>query len=401
MTAASIFSKEKNEVSLLLHIGSGSIGGALIVHRPNEIPAILYTVRESIVLKKSADHGREFSIMKTSLDRVIERLSAGARSKYSFSKRLSGIMCILSSPWYVSQTKIVSLEHKEPVHITKDFIDSIVQKEITAFKKELNAKNSDSKSPNENILIESHVIHIKLNGYSVEAPIGKKAETIEIAMIMSFAPQGIIRAAEDSIKKIPHANNVTFHTFSLAGFAVVHEVFPETKNFIFTEVGGEVTDVAIAKKGILLETISLPIGSYTLVRSISESLNVLPDIALSYLSMEESGAAHQELQANIMTGREKAKDTWLKAFGNALAVFSEEIFLPRELFLISEQGTGNFFLDLIKKNEFKEIAFTSGSVHTMLLSGHTLSDFVAYDAGVPRDSFISLIALFHATIHRL
>ena len=396
---AALFSGSKSgSVSLLLHIGSGSIGGLLVQNFEDRPPLILYTARESIVLRKRADHGKEYTMMKNSLDRVIERVLGGVGTKTIHISKLSSIVCILSSPWYVSQTKIISLEHKQPITISNDFIDTMTDKEIESFKKDINKNNSNGDEVNNNILIESHIIHIKLNGYPVKKPFGKKASIIEIAMIMSFAPQGIIKVVEEASKKLSHVGKVDFHTFSLAGFTVIRDIFPDIENFIFTEIGGEVTDVAIVKKGVLLETISLPLGSYTLVRSISESLNVLPDIALSYLSMDTDDAIHQELKANITSAKENARETWLKAFGNALSVLSEEIFLPRELFLISEQGTGDFFLALIKNSKFKNIAITGGSAHTTLLSGRTLSDFMVYEAGVPRDSFLSLITLFHKRV---
>jgi|GEM_PF-4732091 len=391
-------SKDTKTYSLMLHLGSGSVGAAIIENSTDEKLRILYTVRESIVLRKNAGEGKEFAVIKTSLDRIIERTLVAARAKSVSTRDVSRVVCVLSSPWYVSQTKIVSLEHKDTVTINSDFVDSLVEKEIAAFKNELDKKRENPDSPDENILVESHVIHIKLNGYPVAHPIGKKAQTVEVAMIMSFTPQGIISAVTEAVRRFSSSGKIAFHTLSLAGFSVVRDISPDTNSFIFTEVGGEVTDVAIAKKGILLETISLPVGSNTLVRAISESLNVLPDVALSYLSIDASSTAHQDLQSSINAAKQNARDAWLKSFGNALAVFSEEIFLPRDLFLIAEQGTGDFFLDLIKKSEFKEIAFTSTTVRASLLSGHTLSDFVAYDTGVPRDSFLSLITLFHRKI---
>jgi len=396
----SFFSRSEKKLFVLFHIGSGSIGGALVQMTPgsiNEKPEILYTARETIILRKNAEGGKESQALKVSMERIVESIIKANQELLVHSGEKLNIMCVLSSPWYVSQTKIISIQHKDQILISKDFVDSLIAKEVESFKEDLNKKVKKG-SLDENILIESHVVHVKLNGYPVSKPLGKKAETVEVAMIMSFAPQRVVQVMHEVVRKFVRVEKINFNTFSLAGFSIVRDIFPDIHNFIFTEIGGEVTDVTIAKKGILLETISLPVGSYTLVRSISESLNVLPDVAISYLSLDIEEVAHADLKSSIESTRESVRQKWIQSFGNALTIFSQEIFLPRDLFFISEQGTGDFFLNVIKKTEFKEIAFTTDAIRARLLSGHTLSDFVRYGEHVPRDSFLSLIALFNAKV---
>lgn len=381
----------KRTIALVAHIGSGSIGAAIVAQSKGKNPEIVYALRESVALKHSSAGAREFSSMEQSLKRIVARVYEGSRILLSH-EHVSNATCIFSSPWYASHTSRIHLEHLTPVRFTHELYDSLFKKEITAIKKKLSEKEGGHEEEYE--LIESNIINVTLNGYPVHQPIGKKAEVVEMAIVVSFAPQKIIRAIDETIRAAVHVRSVQFHTFSLAGFAVAGDVFSGTRNLMFIEIGGEITDVVIIKKGVLLQTISFSIGSLSIISTVSKALGVLPDIARSYFAIHAENDLHQDLVAKINVAKKDARQKWVQSFREALGNFAEEIFLPRDIFVITDQALGVFFLESLQQGDFKEIAFSGGIARATLLDEHIFSPIVFYSEGVPHDAPLSLIALF-------
>ncbi len=390
---SSILHKGKKH-TIFIHVGSGSVSIALADYSEKK-PTISHTARESLILKKNITSSRELTTLKNSLDRTIESFITNLGNNKLILDEKIDVVAVFSSPWYVSQTKIVTVEHKEPLLITSDYLESLSKKEAATAQIARRGKESIQTVERETV-INSKILEVKLNGYKVQKPVGKRATAIEIALVTTSYPTAVIETLKNSLNRFHRLHDLEYYPFSLIGFSVVRDTFADIENNIFCEIGGEVTDVTISKKGLILETISLPVGSHTLNRQLSETLNILPDVAQSYLSLDSSDSLHQEMTASVKAAQEKVRQTWIAAFKNALTEFSEEIFLPRTIFLISEHGTGDFFLDIMKKTEFREIAFNAIGTDARLLSSRTLSSLVPYQPQVKRDSFLSLTVFFHS-----
>src|SRR3989344_9661603 len=100
--------KKKDELALVFDIGSSSVGGALFLMQKNGVPKIIYSVRESISLEKKLSFDRFFSLTLKSLEMVANKINLaglGAPKK---------TFCVLSSPWYASQTRNILLKKDTP-----------------------------------------------------------------------------------------------------------------------------------------------------------------------------------------------------------------------------------------------------------------------------------------------
>ena len=94
-------SKKKEELILVFDIGSSSVGGALFYMQKSGIPKIIFSIREMIALEEEFDFGRFLSLTMKTLGVVANKISMaglGAPNK---------IFCVLSSPWYASQNRII------------------------------------------------------------------------------------------------------------------------------------------------------------------------------------------------------------------------------------------------------------------------------------------------------
>jgi hypothetical protein len=102
----SIFSKakEENELALVFDIGSSSVGGALFYIQNSDTPRIIFSTREPISLENEINFDRFLSLTIKSLEKVVNKIYM---SKLGSPQK---VFCVLSSPWYASQTRIIKFE---------------------------------------------------------------------------------------------------------------------------------------------------------------------------------------------------------------------------------------------------------------------------------------------------
>ena len=119
--------KNKKETTVaIFDIGSGSIGGA-IVKLPNnsgELPTIIKSARTDIAFSESSD----FDILIKNMLRAINTTAKNLNKNNTSS--IKEVFCILSSPWYLSETRIVKTERELSFVFTKRHANELLQKEI-------------------------------------------------------------------------------------------------------------------------------------------------------------------------------------------------------------------------------------------------------------------------------
>jgi len=94
--------KKKDELVLVFNIGSSSVSGALFRAQSSGIPKIIFSAKEPVLVEKKIDIDRFLLLTIQSLQIVVDKIykaGLGAPSR---------IFCVLSSPWYTSQTRVIS-----------------------------------------------------------------------------------------------------------------------------------------------------------------------------------------------------------------------------------------------------------------------------------------------------
>ena len=125
-----LFSKNKKNSNsspvVLFDIGSGSVGAALVVFGKDDKPTILHSVRAPITFQKEIRPDLFIKRMLHSLESVALELEQKGIAKLGrgiFGKKHIGeILCVFSSPWYTSQTKILTYERKKPFMVDSRLI---------------------------------------------------------------------------------------------------------------------------------------------------------------------------------------------------------------------------------------------------------------------------------------
>ena len=167
--------KDGKHFVVIFDIGSGSIGGAFVGIEGEKPPEIIFTTRRDIPFQEKLNFQRFLdSMIKTLEEMFVLMKKAGGGVK------VDQAYCILSSPWYASQTRLIRYSQDTAFSVTENGLDKLIQKEVALFSNsKLFAHSKTGDAPPE--IMESKNIQIKLNGYEMQAPYGKKASELEIA----------------------------------------------------------------------------------------------------------------------------------------------------------------------------------------------------------------------------
>lgn len=381
-----LFSKKEKEGDLMLvfDIGSSSVGGALFRAQKSGIPKIISSVREPMAVEKNVDADRFLDLTMKSLDIVASnllKLGLGAPQQ---------IFCVLSSPWHVSQTRIISLQKNTPFVFTTELADSLIKKETDLFEAEHLQKYIEAGSPVR--IVELKNIKISLNGYETESPLGQKATELEMTIFVSVSPEQILHTIEDTVRAHFHFEKIRFSSFTLSSFAVLRDMYIQSDNFLLLEIGGEMTDVVMAKKNTLRESVSFPLGRNFIIRGVAASLQITLAEARSMIALYQEGHTTAEQAKKLEVIIEKLKIEWLQKFQESLANFSNDISIPATIYMVVDKDLADFFSKIIETEQFNQYTLTESKFKIIFLDiqiFHTkveLGQNVTPDTGLIMDS---------------
>ena len=356
-----IFSKNKNknELMLVFNIGSSSVEGALFLAQSSGVPKIIFSTSEQIQLEDKIDIDRFYNLAMQSLEIVAGRIyKAGLGAPKE-------IFCVLSSPWHVSQTRIINYKKNTPFVFTAKLAESLIKKETELFEEE-HLKNKVSGAVS-NRIIELKNIKTTLNGYETAEPINQKVQELEIIIFISMSEEETLKKIEDTISKSFHFNKIRFCSFTLSSFTVVRGMYPKQENFLLLDVGGEVTNVAMVKKNILHESISFPSGRNFLTRGVASSLGCTLNEANSLISLLKDGHAEKSVVEKLETVMNQLKAKWLKQFQESLVNISNDISIPSTIYMTADKDLADFFCQTIKSEQFNQYTLTESKFEIIFL----------------------------------
>jgi len=378
--------KKKEELTLVFDIGSSSVGGALFYVQKSGIPKIIFSIREPIVFEEEINFDRLLSSTMKTLGIVANKISTvglGAPKK---------IFCVLSSPWYASQTRTIKFRKNAPFLFTSKLADSLIQKEINIFEKEYLAKYMHLENSIRPIELKN--MKTTLNGYASLEPMNKKAKELEMDVFISISPEELLGKIENTISQYFHCKNIEFSSFTMASFVVARDMFVRQDNFLLVDIGGEITDISMVKKDILYESISFPLGRNFMIRGAANLLNCSLDEAKSFISIYKDRHASESINKKLKPIINKLKTEWLKKFQESLFNLSNNISIPSVVFVTVDQDLADFFTEIIKTEQFNQYMLTEMKFKVIFLGMQMLHDIAVFRKNTARDPFLIIESVY-------
>lgn len=383
-----IFSKEKEEkeLAVIFDIGSSSVGGALFEVQKGGIPKIIYSIREPIIFEDKIDSERFLFLTIKALKQVVSKISTTGVGKPS------KMSCILSSPWYASQTRTIKLEKNVPFVFTPKLADELVEKEISFFEEEHILKFADTDKRIR--IIEFKNMKTILNGYPTSDPFDKKTKKIEMVVFISMSAEQILKKIENVISSHFNFIDIKFSSFAMASFTVARDMFVQQEDFLLVDIAGEVTDISIIKKDILSNSISFPLGRNFMIRKVASELSCDLGEAKSLISLYKDGHATEAVEKKLEPVINKLKTEWLKAFQESLVNISDDISIPATIFITVDQELTDFFSEIIKTEQFNQYTLTESEFRIIFLNAQILHGVTSFEDDISRDPFIIIESIY-------
>ncbi len=388
-------SKSGQHFVIVFDIGSASIGGSFVSIDPARNPEIIFSARKPIPFQEKLNFQRFLDSMVKTLEEMFDTMQ-----KAGGGVKVDQAFCVLASPWYASQTRLVHYNQPQPFTVTEKGLAKLVQKEIDLFResKLFNRSKGDDAPPE---IMEAKSIQVKLNGYEVRDPFKKRTTKLEVALYISMIPANIYRSINESIKRFWHVPDAHFSSFSFTAFDSIRDIFTEEGSFLFMDISGEVTDISLAKDNVLLESISFPAGKNMLVRALVSGMKTAPAAAQTELKLyleNKSTREHREQVERILEG---AASEWSVFFEDALSQFSTEFPIPRTIFYTADDDVMKWFENAIRKTNFAKFSKEEGTFLIRSLGNSFLSKFVQVLEPEFQDPFIAIEAMFASKLSRI
>lgn len=379
-------SSKKERTVVIFDIGSGSVGGA-IAHIPIDskgIPTIIKSARTEIAFKNELD----FSIF---LDDMLEALNTTATELYKAKLGApEEIICVMASPWYLSETRIIKMSKEHSFIFTKRLADELFQKEIATLNETYKTKYGGVESAPE--VIEHHIMNVSLNGYNIPDPIGKRSRSIEMNMIISLSPKVCLDKIRKTLSKTYHSTPTSFSSFAVASYIAVRDRFISPTSYLLLDISGEITDVGIVSKGILKATLSFPFGKKTFFKYMCSKLEVELRDAKELFSLYSSGTISKKLKDKLDPLFKSIENSWSEAFRACINTLPHTLTLPGTIFLTADTDIRDWFVDVIRNEEYIQSMVAERKCTVVTLEGPEFLTMCNYKDGLC-DPFLMIEAI--------
>jgi len=393
------------EVVLIFDIGSGSVGAALALISLSHKPILLAAERAEMPFQDTIRAKRLQPLMLRALSQATLSLLAEGIPRVGLAARhlkVAGALFVLAAPWCSPRTETLTLSQKEPITITEDVISTLVQHADGENEKVLGSPDVPRRSlPQSEEQCERILLSARLNGYETGMPIGKSARTASFSFFQSSAPRALLRAIGDTVAHFVHLRRIRFHSYALSAFCALRELLSNTENFLFLDIGGEMTEAVIVREGELQEVFSFPVGRNHLIRALAKGTHSSPSAATGILALSREEIVHPEKSGLTASLLNSFRDSWLSELGQAAAHFSDTPSLPETTYLSGDDDCAELFAGFVRMRVPAGGASPSEAAPAVsILRADTFLSRLTTSTGSAADSFLMLETVYASQLQQ-
>jgi hypothetical protein len=342
-------SSKKDTIILVLDIGSGSVGGAIVkipvvpasineATQKSVLPVILKSTRVDIKVAEKVEFEKLLLATEKALTSVIKTLhnsTLGVPEK---------AYCTLSSPWYSSDARIVKNSREHSFVFTQRMADDLFNKEISNVTASYQNKYDMNSAPE---IIEHHITSVTANGHPTRNPIGITTKSIEMSILVSVSPQVFLEYVRNAVSAVYSEMPVAFSSFAVSSFIAVSHRYVDTESFILLDVAGNITDLSIVSNGSFKTSISFPFGKSTLLKHVARALEIEVRDAEELCNLYVAGILDQSKLKKVEPALQAAEEAWEKLFRESIESVRTMTNVPDTIFLTADTDALPWFKSII------------------------------------------------------
>ncbi len=322
-----------DSIGALIEVGSGSVLVGVVVSNPKEQhPKLIWSKREFAPLRDGGSfEDNQKALMTTLLNAAMTLDSEGrtALKAYRSDAEFTLLQVSVSAPWSCTVSKVMSYDRDTAFIITDDLLTELSKKANEGTMAIL--KDNAEKSAHNLSVMTRAITKVTANGYTTQKPIGKTATQVTLTQISAIADTNLVIQIADLHAKCFPTLPLERYSTMLIFHAIVHELYPDMREYCLIDVTYEATEIAIVRDGVLGYSTYRSVGINTLVRSIASQLQrPTTDTAtlLKYFGTDNDTATEAEKKVIIET-----LTTYQNTLGEAFHETGDSLAIPKLLFL--------------------------------------------------------------------
>lgn len=366
---------KKEKLIAVFDIGSASVGGAMvkIPLDGKSIPIVLKSVRTNIKVHKDFD-------LDDFTRNMIKALNSTANALYY--KKVGApdeVVCVLASPWYISQTRNIKMSQDKPFTFSKRLANDLINKEISSFSEVFKNKYESLKTSPE--IIEQQIMSISLNGYTLDTPIGMKCKTLDINMVISLSPLSCTSKIKETLSSIYHHIPVSFSSFTMATYLAVRDKYISPNSYLLIDISGEITDVGIVNRGSLQSVLSFPFGKSTFFRYIYTKLEIELRDAEELFRLYNDDHLSPEFRKKVEPLFKSIQKSWVEAFKKCVSTLPRNLVLPSTILLTADNDIKKWFVEVLQNEEYIQSIVSDHKCSVVTLDGQEFLNMCSVGEG--------------------
>lgn len=353
-------SKPEISFGVVLDIGSGSVGVAIVASALNEkLPSILWSYREYLP-DGSSDMDTKNRISTTILNVFLELGGTGLKILRDMhpGKLPSIIQVSFNAPFAYTISRNVLTNTDKPIRINSKVLSSLESRAKEEAKKQVTTALA-TKATNLAILSEV-VTSVKIDGYPVQLPYNGEGKTISLRQLISLAPDEFIGQIESVRDKILPKAQIDFDSFLSLYSRAVLDLVSFKKDIGLISITAKASEMMIISDGEPRISNFLTKGHHSLATSISqisgldisESLGIMKDNDVDY-TKSLSETKMEDLKKTI-SNYEDELTAFFRSMGDSLII-------PKDIYLQVDKNYELFFVNSLSRSLSK----ATGLKHTV------------------------------------
>lgn len=293
--------------------------------------------------------------------------------------RPEAIYAVVHAPWATSRAFSNEQHFEKDTKITNDIIGTL-------------AKSALAQAGNipRDELLEASVVHVELNGYPVKSPVGRMAQQVKVAALVSSMQKVHRDALENAIAAAFPAVPLKLRSHARALVSTLREHGDEARNCVVIDVADEGTTISVIRKNLLDGQAQIPAGTHALLTRIAPAGS--REETLGLLAMLEKGTCSTTACDAITQALTAAEPEITKIFGEGFATLAAKRRLPNDVVLVTHADIAPWFAHFLSRIDFAQFTLTSQPLAVKILAQGDLKNVTETTPGVVEDIPLSLVA---------
>lgn len=341
-----LFFNKKNPVKVIINISEEGVQGVVVRSSDQgRRDVLLYSTG-----KKTGFAGKvnSFSEMTSCTGEVISEIakesSTSSGERRGFGKRsIKDFIFIIESPFQYSYLTNISSENKEPVKISDESINEIIEEEEPKMPEGRVSEFWIGEKPR---FVKREILQVTLNGYSAQVAHGKSARNIDLLVFNTVIPEKMFRSLHSRIKSEFNPSSVDLFASSDVNIAFLNDVSRQEKGvYKYVKVNISNTVISVVGEKKLESVYYIDKGSIDLIEEISGEFGVPRDVAMSYFSIFLAGTGERDFSERVGNVIEGVLKEWGKGYEINMD------YRPKSVYLSCNSRFEEIFRDVLSKKE--------------------------------------------------